>query len=189
MLICTSFPISVVGCKAKSEGKLVEVDSVTKKETDEAEFCTMLNNVSANLKRITQNPAVIKNAPDSCVLALIDSVSGRIIKTKDEQALKCLDALGKVSDGYVSEYITEKTLKIFYEAFPFLFSYLSSNKNSSLEQFLVDAVSMEISDADDEDEKKTQLNAFVKKQVKDSKLPQEYLSYWKSVILKAKDID
>jgi hypothetical protein len=79
---------------------------------------------------ITQNPKLIFNSSSnpSCVLALVDSLSDHYIKTGNPESLIALESIGKISDGYLSEFYDETSQNILFGRFDGFLHYLYQQK-------------------------------------------------------------
>ena len=80
---------------------------------------------------------------EECILYLID----KLIQNKplSEQNLLALESLNKSSDGFLSEYFMEGCLELLYNSNPNFIDFLRSGKGPTLEQSLIDGLSMEVS--------------------------------------------
>jgi len=105
---------------------------------------------------------------EECIFALIDELSNEFIKTSNKFYLEALDTLNSHSDGFLSEYFMDVSVRMFNQNFKALVLYLYTNKNSSFESTLVDGLSMELSVLNDEARKNRhdEIIAFVGRKIK-----------------------
>jgi hypothetical protein len=128
---------------------------------------------------IERNVKQLLKGDDNCVLALIDTVCGEIVKTGDRKYLIALDTIAMHSDGYVSEYLLDIGVKLYYKRLPLLAHYLTTRdlKNpGAIEKLIVESMSMYLSTAKSRDQKRKKIEAYVdqakaKKEIND----QEYV--------------
>jgi hypothetical protein len=143
--------------------------------------CTIAKSSKLDYQFIRSNAtSILKDNEDKCILLLLDTLTNRTIRTNDRGSLDCLDAFAANSDGYVSEYFLDIGVKLFYEDFRdvilYTFEKNSSNKKP-LAKALVEAMSMEISDADDSTTKRQEIDNFVDKQILKYHFTKDQLSY------------
>lgn len=148
--------------------------------------CSITKNITDSLDQIKQNSkSIIRVNPDNCVLALLDSLTERSINEKNVQYLIALDSICVNADGYVSEYYIDISLKLFYNDFESYFMYIygkSSNKNNCLRGKLIEALSMELSDADNPDTKKAEIQQFIQEQITLVNLSNDKQKYLKDIL-------
>ena len=107
---------------------IVSVNAGAQQVTDSNKnaACTAIGKLKKSLPAITANAReyIWGNNDDTCVLLLIDKISALAISTHDVSYIKALDAIGVVSDGYVSDDLMDLCTDQFYKNF-------KSSKNKS----------------------------------------------------------
>lgn len=71
------------------------------------DVCDVAPDVDRAIDTIRRWPRPLMQGDDGCVLAMIDSLSERFVRTGDDRYLEALDSLGMYSDGYVGEALSE----------------------------------------------------------------------------------
>lgn len=134
----------------------------------------------ANIVRVNAEK-IIQNNKDACVIALLDTLTARVMRDGDSEYFSCLDSLAIASDGYVSEYFMEIGIKIFYKRFEELFIYMynahTKKSKSALERVMVESVSMQISDSDNAKEMERRINVHIDKEIKKATFNTNQLQY------------
>lgn len=147
----------------------------------ESNACVISKSLDVQIENInTNSKVIIKNSEDNCIINLLDSLTRFAIKGNDDKYLSCIESFAKVSDGYVSEYFLEIGAELFYKNFFNSIMYIFKKRYSEdnyLEKVLIEAISMEMSDADDIFSYKKKLNVFIDNEIKKSNYSKEHLEY------------
>lgn len=124
---------------------------------------------------------IIQSNRDKCVISLLDTLTARVIRNGGDEYFSCLDSLAIVGDGYVSEYFMEIGISVFYKRFREFFTYIynahEKKSKSVLERVMVESVSMQISDSDNEKEMERKINTHIDKEIKKSTFNVKQLQY------------
>ena len=133
--------------------------------------CTAIGKLKKSLPDITANARkyIWGNNDDTCVLLLIDKISALAISTHDVSYIKALDAIGAVSDGYVSDDLMDLCTDQFYKNFKTLMNFCYAH-NSSLKGYLIEGLSADMSAAEDQVAYRKKMVAFAKKTMGDMKM-------------------
>jgi hypothetical protein len=124
----------------------------------------------ANLEAVRQNAKeIITTSNDNCVLGLLDTLTTLFITTKETKYIQTLDAICKVSDGYVSEYFWELTEKLVHQNFGAYTEFLSMQKERCMEKFLLQTMTTE--------QRKKDVTDFIDKELKVSAIKAEKKKY------------
>lgn len=158
----------------KQENLDEQKDTITFND-QERSSCFIVENIEDNLDEIKNNASkIIRDNEDNCVIALLDSLTYKSIKATNHRFLVVLDSICIISDGYVSEYYMDLSLRLFYEDFNDLLSYTKiRNKDNCIRKRLVEALSMELSNVKDPEKKRLEINDFIKSQVAQKDLSEE----------------
>lgn len=161
--------------KEKKESVIVKLEIINSQKD-----CEVIRNIDLHIDDIIDDPNAYVNdkISDNCVLALIDSINMRAIRTDKDEFLKALEAICNVSDGYVSEYFLDIGVYQFYHNFNQLINYafLQKQENSNcLRQVIIEAISMEFSDGGEKKEK--EVAEFIKRKIKEYKYSQEKIIF------------
>ena len=132
--------------------------------------CGALNNIKQAIPDIIAQPKHYStNSNDSCVLTLIDSISELAIKTKGEKYLAALNAICRVSDGYVGEDLDEVCKDEFYRNFKAVIRFCATHQNA-IRQHIIWGLSMEISMSKNRKLQENNLDQFIEKGIKSHEL-------------------
>lgn len=112
---------------------------------------------------------IIVSSNDNCVLGFLDTLTTLFITTKETKYIQTLDAVCKVSDGYVSEYIWELTEKLVHQSFGAFSDYLTFEKERCMEKYLLQTMSTE--------RRKKDVTDYIDKELKISTLKLEKVKY------------
>jgi hypothetical protein len=108
--------------------------------------------------------SILTKSKDGCVIALLDKLVDSSGKKDGQRYVKTLGDIRKVSDGYVSDYFDEVGSKLFYNSFSNLFSELygrGGKVNDYLEKIVVESLGVRIADAENKNNEKKKLEAFI----------------------------
>jgi hypothetical protein len=133
-----------------------------------------------NCSQVEKNTKTLLQGNDNCVLALVDSVYSNIARTSDRRYLVTLDTITAHSDGYVTEYLDEVFVKLFFKQLPLTIHYLMEQrgkKQNKMEQHLVLAMSVYLSDAENLKQKQAKIKAHIEKQKADNNITEEEYKY------------
>jgi len=140
--------------------------------------CLAANNPNIYMDSICHNPALfIREFSNNCVFKLLDTLTSTVIEKNDTVALFALDKLYGVSDGDIKEYFLDVGIKMFYSNFSTVIQYCSENSNrktNNIENMIIDAVSMDMSNSP---RKTDSVKAFIKRQEKTNKFYQKQKTY------------
>jgi hypothetical protein len=156
LITLTALCVSIEGCSASNGDRkgasdtssVVTVKRPSVEDSVRVYPCRLLATFPNSLSEIAQNPRLLINGEDSCVLGILDSVAGRFISEGDSVYIGCLDRIADVSDGYVSEYLSDVLVKLFRERPAELMRYLYRHRTgdtSHLEKHLIWALRDNIS--------------------------------------------
>ena len=96
--------------------------------------------VSINIDSILSSIHRDDRAED-CLFDIVDNIS----MAQSQSALETLDLLAAKSDGSLSEYLLDVSVRMYENNLPSLITYLRSNPDCPLSEVLVDGLSMRIS--------------------------------------------
>ena len=134
-----------IGCNIQKE----KADTFNKLETVEICSIAQLQGDSLATVLINEPKQVIgqANQPngDSCLLSILAKISQTVLVKADSRYLVALDSLGKHSDGFLSESLSEAMVTLFDERLEYLLKYLRSTEDSDLTKYLRYGLSMDIS--------------------------------------------
>jgi hypothetical protein len=102
---------------------------------DKKWICNNLELIQSDAKNI------LLQSPDDCVLRFLDTLNDLYNTTKELQFINTLDAVCKISDGYVSEYFWGITDSLIEKSFKQYVHYLAEQPNQCLEKFILQAYS------------------------------------------------
>jgi hypothetical protein len=97
------------------------------------EAMSKLDIVKTNAKQLLSESSAVD---DNCVLSFLDTLTYCFIKTGELKYISTLNAISKVSDGYISEYLWELTEKMINQNFTAYSDYLTGEKKN-LEKYLL----------------------------------------------------
>jgi hypothetical protein len=129
---------------------------------------------------VEQNAKQLLLGNDNCVIALIDSLYTNIIRTSNKEYLVALDSIVVHSDGYVSDYLEEIGVKLFYNKLPTLAHYLMGHdgkKRQAFERLIIESMSSELSDTGEPGKKRKKIAEFVEKKKRESKINEDEYKY------------
>lgn len=171
------FLIIALSCNVKSSQSNSEITLMSDTTNIKESSCSAVQDIENHLSKIIDNASsYIKHQKDECVLALLDTISKRAINDKEVQYLGALEAICKVSDGYVSEALMEITGIQFYNNFDNLIAYCFSG-NKCLRQSVIDALSMEMSMSENRISKRKEIDNYIQLQIKQQKYGKEKIEY------------
>jgi len=131
----------------------------------------------ANLDAVQKNAKeIITTSNDNCVLGLLDTLTALFIKTEQIKYIETLDAICKVSDGYVSEYFWELTEKLVHQSFGAYTGFLSTQKERCMEKFLLQTITT--------GQRKKDVKNFIDKELKVSTIKAEKKKYLSELLKK-----
>lgn len=139
--------------------------------------CAAYNDPQQYYIRILERPEdFTMHSENGCIFKLLDTLAIGAVHG-DTMQLACLDKLYGKSDGEVSEYFLAIGVNLFYNGFDKIIPYLYQKKqrgvHTYLEGLIIESISMEISDAPDQEKEKAKINSFISE--KEQKLsPQEF---------------
>jgi len=173
--------IMVLGCNVQSSQSNSEEELMYNEITINESLCSAVKNIEKHLSKIIDNSkSYIKNQEDKCVLALLDTISKKAINDKDIQYIEALEAICKVSDGYVSEALMEIARVQFYDNFNNLITYCYSERNC-LQESVIDALSMEVSGSENRITKRKEIDNYIQLQIRQHKYSKEKIEYIKQL--------
>lgn len=148
--------------------------------------CQLATNSKLDMEFVRQNAArIIKSSEDNCVLLLLDTLTVRIIRSDAREYLEGLASFSEISDGYVSEYFMEIGTKLFYQDFKIFFIYIydkySAKKSNPLERVMIEAVSMQLSDADSPKEMQKEIDDHIESEIRKNNFTKDQLTYLATV--------
>lgn len=145
--------------------------------------CKILDGFPESIREINGNSRLVLNGDDSCVLRLLDSLSGRFVADQENVYMAALDSLARVSDGYVSEYFGFVSYELYKGALPKYIEYLQSVKDKSrLRGFLVEGIEATL-DTDSKPDKRLE---EIRKIFTDANLPPQQKEYVEKILQEAK---
>ena len=148
---------------------IVSVNAGAQQVTDSNKnaACTAIGKLKKSLPAITANAReyIWGNNDDTCVLLLIDKISALAISTHDVSYIKALDAIGVVSDGYVSDDLMDLCTDQFYKG------------------YLIEGLSADMSAAEDHVAYRKKMVAFAKKKMGDMKMVKGERDYIDDVLV------
>lgn len=103
---------------------------------------TIILEIQKNAKLLLSS-IKLNHKNEECIFKLIDKLSGS--ENIDSKNFLALEKLNELSDGFLSEYFMEVTMKFFNENNSKFLDFLQEKENSTLEKSLIDGLSMEIS--------------------------------------------
>lgn len=128
---------------------------------------------------------IMKSSKDDCVLALLDTLTNRAVRSKGEAYIICLEAFAKAGDGYVSEYFWDVGTQLFEHRFTAMFTRMYDahiNKRANpLERVLIHALSMKISDSGNRKATEKEINTHFDSQIRKSHFIKAQLDYLAAV--------
>lgn len=131
-------------------------------------ICKAAKNTQMYKREILNNPSLFIHDNSNCVFKLLDTLTSNVIKYNDTSSLHMLDVLYGKSDGSISEYFLDIGIELFYSNFGTVIKYAyknSENKKNNIEDILVDALSMDISNSYNHS-KNDSVKSFIRKQEK-----------------------
>ena len=165
---------------------IVSVNAGAQQVTDSNKnaACTAIGKLKKSLPAITANAReyIWGNNDDTCVLLLIDKISALAISTHDVSYIKALDAIGVVSDGYVSDDLMDLCTDQFYKNIKTLMNFCYAH-NSSLKGYLIEGLSADMSAAEDHVAYRKKMVAFAKKKMGDMKMVKGERDYIDDVLV------
>lgn len=124
-----------------------------KQKDDKLDVCTIASNLKDYKDSLIQNPKIILNGNDSCVIHLLDQIKFNIYNSQNSlEYYDLLEAISRISDGYISDYLIDISLDLFDNNYRNFSTFLFNHKESKLSFFLVESWSLRVSEADDESE-------------------------------------
>jgi hypothetical protein len=152
---------------------------LAQKKTIEQNACDIIKR-PLNCSIVEKNVKKLLQGDDVCVLVLIDSVCSDIIRTGDRRFLVTLDTIATNSDGYVSEYLLDIGVKLFYKKLPLLTHYLIGRdlkKPGAIERLIVESMSMYLTTSNAPDKNREKIKSFVDQQRTETKISDEEYAY------------
>ena len=142
-----------------------------------------MKNIEKNLDVIRKNADEILKGYDNCVIALMDSLTLKFIKSNELKYIETLDSICRVSDGYVGEILAEECEELFYKNFKGFFQYLyrHRNDNNCFENQLVWEISLEMNMAEDREKAKREVDSYLKDKIRELKLSEREIEYLKKI--------
>jgi hypothetical protein len=134
---------------------------------------------------IEKNVSKLLRGDDNCVLALIDTVCGEIVRTGDRRYLVALDTIATNSDGYVSEHLLDIGVTLFYKKLPMLAHYLAGrdkNNPGAIERLIVESMSMYLSTTNSPDKRRDKIKAHVYQLKAEKKINDQEYAYLENLI-------
>ncbi|MRG44181.1 hypothetical protein GFS24_03600 [Chitinophaga sp. SYP-B3965] len=144
--------------------------------------CKLAKAVKFDMKFVSANARkIISKSEDECVIALLDTLTARVIRTGNNEYFACLDAFATAGDGYVAEYFLEIGIKVFYKRFRefFIYTYDAHMKKgeNALERVMVQSISMQIWIAGNKKAEEKEINAHMDKEIKKGVFNASQLQY------------
>ncbi|EQB63652.1 MAG: hypothetical protein RBG1_1C00001G1231 [candidate division Zixibacteria bacterium RBG-1] len=167
--------VSILSCHSQyrySDKKMQKIDA-----------CEILKNIDGNLDVIERNADKIILGNDNCVLDLLDSLTYKFVNNNEMKYIEALDSICQVADGYVGEAYWDIGREIFHKNFKGYFKYLYDHrsKNDCMEKRLIDGVSFEIHMAEDRENAKQEIDAFLRNKIIELKLTESEIEYLKKL--------
>lgn len=144
------FPLIISFFQVTFNGQIKEVKDIDFYMIDTTEKCLLTEDLFNTIDLVKKDiKSLLKEneTNDNCVLALLDSLADRFIRTSDTIYINCLEIIANVSDGYLSEYFPFLCQNLYHNNFKGFFNYLymkSENDEKVLEMLFVEGVSYEI---------------------------------------------
>lgn len=126
-------------------------ESLTKEPVEVIVNCE----IKLDSKWVSDNIKSIMATSDSCIFQLIDSLKSKAHLNQDYY--RSLNEIYTFSDGAISEYFTDVMTELFYNDYKGCSKFLYQNEKSKLNDMLVEALSMEISDSGNEKKKRARI--------------------------------
>jgi hypothetical protein len=130
---------------------LLSLNNSFGQSVNKAVTCVMAKNIYLYFDKINSDSLKIflsKSRPE-CNLILVDSVINKFIVTGEKKCFLMLERIQSFSDGELSEYLVEKTAKIYHRRFLEFFEYLYDDyqrkRKGNLGGLLVESWSSEAS--------------------------------------------
>jgi hypothetical protein len=157
---------------------LLSNTAVAQKNINKTDPCYLLKR-PLDCAIIEHNARKILVGQDDCVLALIDSVYSNLTRTKGVNFLIALDSIAKNSDGYVSDYLMEIGVKLFYQDLSLVANYLCKRRTSSpaIERLIIESMSSYLSGTKERDKKQQKIIEFVDREKKEQKIDHDSYAY------------
>jgi len=99
--------------------------------------CKYYNSNPINTNEIIKNANMWMKGNDSCVIGLIKRMSNDIKNHENIKFIECFDSLQKVSDGYVSELLSEEIFQLSKSNSKIILDYILSKKKIRNDIFVV----------------------------------------------------
>lgn len=153
--------LCIISCNDHKVNSISQNEVISNKKTS---ICLVEIN---DTKWITTNTQKILQLPDSCVLQLIDSI--KIRSSFNKEYFVCLDSIYSLSDGSISEYFIDVMTEVFYDNYEGISEYLSKG-NSALKEILIEALSMDVADADNPIKQRANILKIINEKSKSKKI-------------------
>jgi len=144
---------------------------------DDLNSCILSSNLDDYKDSLIQNPKIMKiilDDNDSCVIQLLDEIKFNIYQNKNSvEYYDLLESISKISDGYISDLLVDISFDLFNNDYKRFSTFLHDHKEARLSQFLIEAWSLRVSEANDE---KEELNG-IKQAVMDNSSNSEIKNY------------
>jgi len=106
--------------------------------------CETLAGFPKSLDVLCSRTREVLNGDDSCVLTLVDSVCQSYITTGNEKFMEGMKSIAGVSDGYISEYLTDVMRETFMKRPVGCIQFLHQSDTGRLRQYLIWGMNMMI---------------------------------------------
>ena len=151
--------------------KTAQVDeSLTKERVEVIVNCQ----IKLDSKWVSDNIKSIMATSDSCIFQLIDSLKSQA--HLNQYYYRSLNEIYTFSDGAISEYFTDVMTELFYNDYKGCSDFLYKNEKSKLNEMLVEALSMEVSDSGNEKKKREEIIKIINEKSPDEKVRSFMLS-------------
>jgi hypothetical protein len=129
---------------------IVNISTFAQKQSGKLNACYLVKG-EINFKQINDNAReIILNGKDECVIKLLDKIYDSTKTTNYYPSFKALSTICSISDGYVSEYLTEISFRLVINNFNNLFAYIykpNSKLNTALEKFIIEGIALHINNS------------------------------------------